>query len=71
MLVMLQLPRTIADKFAKIPSGSYNSKSIKQALAVAHNSTNDAVRVRLSSFFVVLPPFIISKNPVDACRPVL
>eukprot|EP01033_Poteriospumella_lacustris_P013111 gene13111-9389_t len=42
------LPRTIADKFAKIPSGSYNSKSIKQALAVAHNSTNDAMHAEPS-----------------------
>jgi CRP-like cAMP-binding protein/serine/threonine protein phosphatase PrpC len=33
----------IADKFAKIPSGNFNSKSIKQALSIAHNTTNDAM----------------------------
>jgi serine/threonine protein phosphatase PrpC/CRP-like cAMP-binding protein len=37
------LPRAIADKFAKIPSGNFNSKSIKQALSIAHNTTNDAM----------------------------
>lgn len=38
------LGKNILDKFDRIPVGSMNSKTIKQALNVSHYLTNEAVR---------------------------
>jgi serine/threonine protein phosphatase PrpC len=40
-VVVIQLSRNILDKFSRVPAGGLTQKSIRQALSVAHSTTND------------------------------